>query len=42
MTTGQRIAAKRKELVLSQEALGDQLGISRQAIYKWEAEVSHS
>ena len=32
MTIGQRIAQKRKEQELSQEALGDQLGISRQAI----------
>ena len=38
MTIGQRIAQKRKEQGLSQEALGDQLGISRQAIYKWEAD----
>ena len=42
MTLGQRIAQKRKELGLSQEALGEQLGVSRQAIYKWESEVSHS
>ena len=38
MTTGQRIAQKRKELGLSQEALGEQMGVSRQAIYKWEAD----
>ncbi len=37
MDTGQRIAQKRKELGLSQEALGEQLGVSRQAIYKWES-----
>lgn len=37
MTVGQRIAQKRKELGLSQEALGEQLGVSRQAIYKWES-----
>ena len=37
MTVGQRIAQKRKELGLSQEALGDKLGISRQSIYKWES-----
>ena len=35
MTTGQRIAQKRKELGLSQEALGEKLGVSRQSIYKW-------
>lgn len=38
MTTGARIAQKRKALGLSQEALGDQLGVSRQAIYKWESD----
>ena len=40
MTLGQRIAQKRKELGLSQEALGEQLGVSRQAIYKWESDAS--
>ena len=40
MTTGQKIAAKRRELELSQEALGDQLGVSRQTIYKWESDTS--
>ena len=40
MTTGQRIAQKRKERNLSQEALGEQLGVSRQAIYKWESDAS--
>lgn len=40
MTLGQRIAQKRKELGLSQEGLGEQLGVSRQAIYKWESDVS--
>lgn len=38
MTIGQRITAKRKELGLSQEALGEALGVSRQAIYKWESD----
>ena len=38
MTIGQRIAQKRKELALSQESLGSQLGVSRQSIYKWEAD----
>ncbi len=37
MTVGQRVAQKRKELGLSQEALGDRLGVSRQSIYKWES-----
>ena len=34
MTTGQRIALKRKEAGLSQETLGAELGVSRQSIYK--------
>lgn len=36
-TLGERIAQKRKELGLSQEGLGERLGVSRQAIYKWES-----
>ena len=40
MTVGQRIAQKRKELGLSQENLGEQLGVSRQAIYKWESDAT--
>lgn len=40
MTLGQRIAQKRKEQGLSQEGLGEQLGVSRQAIYKWESDAS--
>lgn len=38
LTIGQRIAACRKNLGLSQEALGEKLGVSRQAISKWEAD----
>ena len=40
MTIGNRIAQKRKERGLSQEALGEQLGVSRQAIYKWESDAA--
>ncbi|MEG1988203.1 MAG: helix-turn-helix transcriptional regulator, partial [Oscillibacter sp.] len=40
MTIGQRIAQKRKDLNLSQEALGERLGVSRQAIYKWESDAA--
>ena len=40
MTFGQRIAQKRKEQGLSQEGLGEQLGVSRQAIYKWESDAA--
>ena len=36
MTLGQRIQALRKEKGLSQEALGEALGVSRQAVSKWE------
>ena len=38
ITLGQRIAQCRKQLNLSQEALGDRVGVSRQAISKWEAD----
>mgnify|MGYP001032589868 CR=1 FL=1 len=38
MTTGQRIAEKRKGQGLSQEALGTALGVSRQSVYKWESD----
>ena len=40
MTIGQRVGQKRKELGLSQEALGEQLGVSRQSIYKWESDAA--
>lgn len=38
MTMGQRIAERRKLLGISQESLGEQMGVSRQAISKWEAD----
>ena len=38
MTTGQRITEKRKALGLTQEALGGELGVSRQTVYKWESD----
>lgn len=37
---GQRIAERRKLLGLSQEAFGDKMGVSRQAISKWEADAA--
>lgn len=37
-TIGQRIARERKRLNLSQEAFGEKMGVSRQAISKWEAD----
>lgn len=36
MTLGQRIQELRKQNNLSQEALGEKLGVSRQAISRWE------
>ena len=36
MTLGQRIQELRKQLDLSQEALGEKLGVSRQAVSRWE------
>ena len=40
MSLGQRISAYRKDLGLSQEALGEKLGVSRQAVSKWETDVA--
>ncbi|MGM9593419.1 MAG: helix-turn-helix domain-containing protein [Candidatus Onthomonas sp.] len=40
MTLGQRIVEQRKKLGLSQEALGERLGLSRQAVSKWEADAA--
>ena len=36
MTLGQRISLYRKKLNVSQEELGARLGVSRQAVSKWE------
>lgn len=36
MTLGQRISLYRKKLNISQEELGARLGVSRQAVSKWE------
>ena len=36
MTIGDRICQKRKETGLSQEALAERLGVSRQSVSKWE------
>lgn len=40
MTLGQRIQQLRKDKGLSQEALGEALGVSRQAISKWESDLT--
>ena len=37
MTLGERIALARKQAGLSQEQLGEKLGVSRQAVSKWES-----
>ena len=42
MELGKRIRALRQEKGLSQEALAEQLEITRQAVAKWECGVSHS
>lgn len=41
-TMGNRIAEFRKKKGLTQDQLAEQLGISAQAVSKWETEVSHS
>ena len=40
MTLGQRIQTLRKQRGMSQEALGEALGVSRQAVSKWETDVN--
>ena len=40
MTLGQRISEYRKKLGVSQEELGDRLGVSRQAVSKWETDIA--
>ncbi len=40
MTLGQRIQDLRRNRGLSQEGLGDLLGVSRQAISKWESDIT--
>lgn len=39
---GARLADLRKRRGYSQEALAEKLGLSRQAISKWERGISHS
>lgn len=38
MMLGERIAVLRKEKGLSQEALGELVGVSRQVVSKWESD----
>ncbi len=40
MTLGERIAIKRKEKGYSQEYLAQYIGVSRQAVHKWEKDLS--
>ena len=40
MTLGERIASHRKALGISQEELGARLGVSRQAVSKWETSAA--
>lgn len=42
MKLEEKIAAQRKAHGLSQEALAEQLGVSRQAISRWEQGVSQT
>lgn len=40
MTTGEKIAELRRANGISQEDLAEQLGISRQAVSKWESDIA--
>ena len=40
MTLGERIQALRKDAGLSQEELGEKLGVARQSVSKWEADAT--
>ena len=42
MTYGERIRREREAKGLTQEELAEAVGVSRQAVSKWEGEVSHS
>jgi len=41
MSLGERIALARKQAGLSQEQLGEKLGVSRQAVSKWESDQAN-
>ena len=41
MTLGEKLARARKEKNITQEQLADELGVSRQAISKWESDVAY-
>ena len=42
MELNERIAVVRKAMGLTQEQLGELVGVSRQAVSKWESGVSHN
>lgn len=42
MTIGEKIVRLRKEQNLTQEQFAEILKVSRQAVSKWERDVSHS
>lgn len=42
MNLAEKIIFERKKVGFSQEQLAERLGITRQAVSKWEAGVSHS
>ncbi len=42
MSIGKNIAKYRKALGLTQEELGVKLGVTNQAVSKWEVDVSHN
>ncbi len=42
MTFGQRLKKYRKEAKFTQLELAEAIGVSMQAVSKWEAEFSHS
>ena len=42
MTIGEKIALRRRSAGLSQEALAERLGVSRQAVSRWETGLSYT
>ena len=42
MTIGEKISLRRRTAGLSQEALAAQLGVSRQAVSRWERGLSYT
>lgn len=42
MTLAEKLKSMRKQAGLSQEQLAEKLGVSRQAVTKWETDVSQT